>query len=139
MVRPKKHVTASRQNGSRAAKKKVFKRVPVLEWPPYEDSPELTAVTINYRPKPKKGYFYEDELRMCSFLHIEEKRDKRRRDPPPPKDAKSYRAMLQEFDEQKRVNEKKAVETISKLNKDSGSKARKLASFAKRAGKKFMP
>ena len=57
----------------------------------------------------------------------------------PPKDAKSYRAMLQEFDEQQRVNEKKAVETISKLNKDSGWKARKLASFAKRAGKKFMP
>ena len=35
--------------------------------------------------------------------------------------------------------EKKAVKMITKLNKDPGSKARKLASFAKRAGKKFMP
>ena len=59
----KKHVNASRQNGSRARKKKVFKRVPVLDYPPYEDSPELTAVTIDYRPKPKKGYFYAVELR----------------------------------------------------------------------------
>ena len=142
MVRPKKHVTASRQNGSRAAKKKTFTRVPVLDALPYEDPyarTVSTVMTVDYRPKAKKGYFYEDELRRVAFLHIEEKRDKRRRDPPPPKDAKSYRAMLQEFDEQQRVNEKKAVETISKLNKDSGSKARKLASFAKRAGKKFMP
>ena len=139
MVRPKKHVAASRQNGSRAAKKKTFTRVPVLDALPYEDDPEGSTMTVDYRPKAKKGYFYEDELRRVAFLHIEEKRDKRRRDPPPPKDAKSYRAMLQEFDEQQRVNEKKAVETISKLNKDSGSKARRLASFAKRAGKKFMP
>ena len=95
MVRPKKHVTASRQNGSRAAKKKTFTRVPVLDALPYEDDPEGSTMTVDYRPKAKKGYFYEDELRGVAILHIEEKRDKRRRDPPPPKDAKSYRAMLQ--------------------------------------------
>ena len=67
------------------------------------------------------------------------RRRKRRRDPPPPKDDKSGLRWLQEHRERQRVNEKKAVETLSKLNKDSGSKARKLASFAKRAGKKFMP
>ena len=70
MVRPKKHVNASRQNGSRAAKKKVFKRVPVIDYPPYEDSPELTAVTIDYRPKPKKGYFYAVELSAVTKLLI---------------------------------------------------------------------
>ena len=139
MVRPKKHVTASRQNGSRAAKKKTFTRVPVLDALPYEDDPEGSTMTVDYRPKAKKGYFYEDELRMCSFLHIEEKRDKRRRDPPPPKDDKSGLRWLQEHRERQRVNEQKAVETLSKLNKDPGSKARKLVSFAKKAGSKFMP
>ena len=139
MVRPKKHVNASRQNGSRAAKKKVFKRVPVLDYPPYEDSPELTAVTIDYRPKPKKGYFYAVELSAVTKLHIDEKKDKRRRDPPPPNDDKSFLRWLQEHRERQRVNEKKAVETLSKLNKDPGSKARKLVSFAKKAGSKFMP
>ena len=139
MVRPKKHVTASRQNGSRAAKKKTFTRVPVLDALPYEDDPEGSTMTVDYRPKAKKGYFYEDELRRVAFLHIEEKRDKRRRDPPPPKDDKSGLRWLQEHRERQRVNEKKAVETLSKLNKDPGSKARKLVSFAKKAGSKFMP
>ena len=46
-----------------------------VEWPPYEDSPELTAVTINYRPKPKKGYFYAVELSAVTKLHIDEKKD----------------------------------------------------------------
>ena len=72
-------------------------------------------------------------------LHIDEKKDKRRRDPPPPNDDKSFLRWLQEHRERQRVNEKKAVETLSKLNKDPGSKARKLASFAKKAGSKFMP
>ena len=139
MVRPKKHVTASRQNGSRAAKKKTFTRVPVFTGLPYEDDPEGSTMTVDYRPKAKKGYFYEDELRRVAFLHIEEKRDKRRRDPPPPKDDKSGLRWLQEHRERQRVNEKKAVETLSKLNKDPGSKARKLVSFAKKAGSKFMP
>ena len=70
MVRPKKHVTASRQNGSRAAKKKTFTRVPVLDALPYEDDPEGSTMTVDYRPKAKKGYFYEDELRRVAFLHI---------------------------------------------------------------------
>ena len=139
MVRPKKHMIASRQNGSRAAKKKTFTRVPVLTGLPYEDDPEGSMVTVDYRPKPKKGYFYAFELSAVTKFHIDEKKDKRRRDPPPPKDDKSALRWLQEHRERQRVNEKKAVETLSKLNKDPGSKARKLVSFAKKAGSKFMP
>ena len=49
MVRPQNHVIASKKNGNRAAKKKVFKRVPVITSAPCEDAPELPeagAVTM---------------------------------------------------------------------------------------------
>ena len=62
MVRPKAHVAASRKNGAVGAKNKTLKRVLVLE-DGCEPGEALDGTfTAVYRLKPKKGYFYEDEL-----------------------------------------------------------------------------
>ena len=88
--------------------------------------------------KPKKGYFWQDEINSTRHFLQETERDKRKRAPPPPKDKTSARRAMQEAQKEFDDAEKKAVKMIAKLNKDPGSKARKLASFAKGARAKFV-
>ena len=138
MVRPKKHVTASQQNGAASAKKKTFKRVAVLV-DDADDNPRKDQVaTVVYRAKPKKGYFWQDEINSTRYFLQETERDKRKRARPPPRDKTSAERAMQEASDKFVAAGEKAVKMITELNKDPASKTRKLASFAKLARAKFV-
>ena len=138
MVRPKKHVTSSQRNGAASAKKKTFKKVAVLVDDADDNPMKDQVATVVYRAKPKKGYFWQDEINSTRYFLQETERDKRKRAPPPPKDKTSLQRARQEAQDKMEDAEKKAVTMITKLNKDPGTKTRKLASFAKGARAKFV-
>ena len=93
---------------------------------------------VVYRSKPKKGYFWQDEIQAAGYFLVQAGRDKRKRAPPPPKDKASWQRAEQELAEKWKDASEKAVKMITKLNKDPGTKARNLASFAKKARAKFV-
>ena len=69
MVRPKRHVTAARANGSKAAKKQSHKRVPVMAMS-YDSDYKKNGkrhLRIEYLPKPPKGYVYAMELSATTY------------------------------------------------------------------------
>jgi len=138
MVRPKKHVTASRDNGAASAKKKTFKRVAVLVDDADDDPMKDQVATVIYRAKPKKGYFWQDEINSTRYFIQQTERDKRKRAPPPPRDKTSAKRAEQERASKWFAAENEAVKMIAQLNKDPASKTRKLASFAKKARAKFV-
>ena len=121
-----------------AAKKKSFKKVPVIDWKydgnfPVEGGGVLTA---DYRPKLPPGTFYEDELSLATRFVESRKRVhfEPQKEAPLPEDMKSrYRFVCA----QKAEAEKKAVALIKKLSKDPSAKVKKLPSLAKAAGYKF--
>ena len=120
-----------------AAKKKSFKKVPVIDWKYDGNFPvEGGVLTADYRPKLPPGTFYEDELSMATRLVESRKRVhfEPQKEAPLPEDMKSrYRFVCA----QKAEAEKKAVALIKKLSKDPSAKVKKLPSLAKAAGYKF--
>ena len=114
MVRPKKHVTASQKNGATSAKKKTFKRVAVLADDADDDPWKAQVATVVYRAKPKKGYFWQDEINSDRYFVQETERDKRRRGNPPPRDKTSAKRADEERAEKWRAAEKQAVKMIKK-------------------------
>ena len=134
MVRPKAHVAASRKNGALGAKKKTFKHVPVLD-DGCEPGKALDGTfTAVYRPKPKKGYFYMDELACMMDMVRREKHVSFESSPPPkPKDKWTRADAKAEFIHSR----EQAVKKIVKLNKDPKTKEQKLKKLVKVAGYKY--
>ena len=62
-----------------------------------------------YRAKPKKGYFWQDEINSTRYFIQKTERDKRRRAPPPPKDKASAKRAEQELAEKWFAASKEAV------------------------------
>ena len=119
-----------------AAKKKSFKKVPVIDWKYDGNFAVESTLTADYRPKLPPGTFYEDELSLATRFVESRKRVhfEPQKEAPLPEDMKSrYRFVCA----QKAEAEKKAVALIKKLSKDPSAKVKKLPSLAKAAGYKF--
>ena len=119
-----------------AAKKKSFKKVPVIDSKYNGNFPVDGVLTADYRPKLPPGTFYEDELSLATRFVESRKRVhfEPQKEAPLPEDMKSrYRFVCA----QKAEAEKKAVALIKKLSKDPSAKVKKLPSLAKAAGYKF--
>ena len=140
MGRLKKSVAASRANGAMRSKKLTKKRVPVMarvfDSTSAEQSLDSLSYTIEYRPRPPKGYFYEDDLDATARCISKRKRVHFEEPSSLPKD-KAAACRLPGQVEDEAID--KAATMLKTLSNDPVLKARKLQSLAKSAGIEFTP